>query len=103
MTAFTNKKLINEIKERIGNLDVRDDIERRAYEFALASLEAVPVAWTDNKELLDMELTGLGYMSPVGACERFVDLQDVIPLYRVPPVYVPVMRKVTELPDGQAN
>lgn len=101
MTTFTDKKLINEIKERIGSLDVRDDIEQRAYEFVLASLEAEPVAWTDNKELRDMEQIGLGYMSPVGACERFVDLRDVIPLYRVPPVYVPVMCKVTELPDAQ--
>ena len=40
MTTFTDKELIKEIKERIGSLDVRDNIERRAYEIALASLEA---------------------------------------------------------------
>ncbi|EBN8878867.1 hypothetical protein D2A23_14025 [Salmonella enterica] len=42
MTTFTDddKKLIKEIRERIGSLDVRDNIERRAYEIALASLEA---------------------------------------------------------------
>ena len=42
MTTFTDddKKLIKEIRERIGSLDVRDYIERRAYEIALASLEA---------------------------------------------------------------
>ncbi|KEM94967.1 hypothetical protein AC71_0243, partial [Escherichia coli 2-222-05_S4_C1] len=34
---------IKEIKERIGSLDVRDNIERRAYEIALASLEAEPI------------------------------------------------------------
>lgn len=39
MTTFTDKELIKEIKERIGSLDVRDNIERRAYEIALASLE----------------------------------------------------------------
>lgn len=44
MTTFTDKELIKEIKERIGSLDVRDHIERRAYEIALASLEAEPVA-----------------------------------------------------------
>ena len=32
MTTFTDKELIKEIKERIGSLDVRDNIERRAYE-----------------------------------------------------------------------
>lgn len=41
MTTFTNKELIKEIKERISSLEVRDDIERRAYEIALASLAAV--------------------------------------------------------------
>lgn len=40
MTTFTDKELIKEIKERIDSLDVRDNIERRAYEIALASLEA---------------------------------------------------------------
>ncbi|EGH9955434.1 hypothetical protein LI882_004168 [Escherichia coli] len=44
MTTVTDKELIKEIKERIGSLDVRDNIERRAYEIALASLEAEPVA-----------------------------------------------------------
>ncbi len=33
------KELIKEIKERISSLEVRDDIERRAYEIALVSLE----------------------------------------------------------------
>lgn len=45
MTTVTDKELIKEIKERIGSLDVRDNIERRAYEIALASLEADPVAY----------------------------------------------------------
>ncbi|HCP3111316.1 TPA: DUF551 domain-containing protein [Escherichia coli] len=45
MTTFTDKELIKEIKERISSLDVRDNIERRAYEIALASLEADPVAY----------------------------------------------------------
>ncbi|EFO1794277.1 DUF551 domain-containing protein [Escherichia coli] len=43
MTTFTDKELIKEIKERIGSLEVRDNIERRAYEIALASLESEPV------------------------------------------------------------
>ncbi|EES4932539.1 DUF551 domain-containing protein [Escherichia coli] len=45
MTTFTDKELIKEIKERISSLDVRDNIERRAYEIALASLEAEPVLY----------------------------------------------------------
>ena len=45
MTTLTDKELIKEIKERIGSLDVRDNIERRAYEIALASLEAEPIGF----------------------------------------------------------
>ncbi len=48
MTTLTDKELIKEIRERIGSLDVRDNIERRAYEIALASLEAEPVAVNDD-------------------------------------------------------
>lgn len=45
MTTLTDKELIKELRERIGSLDVRDNIERRAYEIALESLEAEPVAY----------------------------------------------------------
>ncbi|EFL9813535.1 DUF551 domain-containing protein [Escherichia coli] len=45
MATFTDKELIKEIKERISSLDVRDNIERRAYEIALASLEAEPIGF----------------------------------------------------------
>lgn len=47
--AFTDKEMIKEIKERIGSLDVRDNIERRAYEIALASLEAEPIGEVSEK------------------------------------------------------
>ncbi|EKA9213177.1 hypothetical protein OMV62_001870, partial [Escherichia coli] len=43
---------IKEIKERIGSLDVRDNIERRAYEIALASLEAEPIAWECGENII---------------------------------------------------
>ncbi|HCI4931692.1 TPA: DUF551 domain-containing protein [Escherichia coli] len=49
MSTFTDKELIKEIKERIGSLDVRDNIERRAYEIALASLEAEPIGEVSEK------------------------------------------------------
>lgn len=53
MTTLTDKELIKEIKERIGSLDVRDNIERRAYEIALASLEREQIRhehakWSDS-------------------------------------------------------
>ncbi|HDV8939865.1 TPA: DUF550 domain-containing protein [Escherichia coli] len=53
MTTFTDKELIKEIRERIGSLDVRDNIERLAYEIALASLEREQIRhehakWSDS-------------------------------------------------------
>ncbi|HBE5090095.1 TPA: DUF551 domain-containing protein [Escherichia coli] len=80
MTTFTDKELIKEIKERIGSLDVRDNIERRAYEIALASLEADPVAYIFKHPAgkLFWALTG----------ESNKEQADVIPVYAAPPVPV---------------
>uniref|UniRef100_UPI00201AA70B hypothetical protein n=1 Tax=Escherichia coli TaxID=562 RepID=UPI00201AA70B len=61
MTTFTNKELIKEIKERISSLEVRDDIERRAYEIALVSLEVEP----DEREAYELFME-----------KRFGDLVD---------------------------
>ncbi|EFT3170005.1 DUF551 domain-containing protein [Escherichia coli] len=80
MTTFTDKELIKEIKERIGSLEVRDNIERRAYEIALASLEADPVAYI--------------FKHPAGKLfwaltdESNKEQADVIPVYAAPPVTV---------------
>ncbi|EFA5510705.1 TPA: DUF551 domain-containing protein [Escherichia coli] len=77
MTTFTNKELIKEIKERISSLEVRDDIERRAYEIALASLVEDPVAWlhsdnglgiptiTRSKNIADSWLSKGWYVQPL--------------------------------------
>ena len=77
MTTFTNKELIKEIKERISSLEVRDDIERRSYEIALASLEEEPVAWlhsenglgipaiTRSKNIADSWLSKGWYVQPL--------------------------------------
>ncbi|HIA4032838.1 TPA: DUF551 domain-containing protein [Escherichia coli] len=79
MTTFTDedKELIKEIRERIGSLDVRDNIERRAYEIALASLEEDPVAWlhsdnglgipaiTRSKNIADSWLSKGWYVQPL--------------------------------------
>ncbi|END0459167.1 DUF551 domain-containing protein [Escherichia coli] len=80
MTTFTDKELIKEIKERISSLDVRDNIERRAYEIALASLEADPVAYI--------------FKHPAGKLfwaltdESNKEQADVIPVYAAAPASV---------------
>lgn len=73
MTTLTDKEMIKEIKERISSLDVRDNIERRSYEIALASLEAEPIAYIFKHPAgkLFWALTG----------ESNKEQVDVIPVY----------------------
>lgn len=75
MTTLTDKELIKEIKERIGSLDVRDNIERRAYEIALASLEAEPVGEFYEYKPGDWYQRSVGDKAP-----------KWVPLYATPPV-----------------
>ncbi|MCN1818419.1 DUF551 domain-containing protein, partial [Escherichia coli] len=76
-------------KERISSLDVRDNIERRAYEIALASLEADPVAYI--------------FKHPAGKLfwaltdESNKEQSDVIPVYAAPPV--PVVPEEKPMPN----
>ena len=87
MTTFTDKELIKEIKERIGSLDVRDNIERRAYEIALASLEAEPVAWMRD------DADGREY----NARNEFSGGGGGVPLYATPPA--PVVPEEKPIPN----
>ena len=91
MTTFTDKELIKAIKERIGSLDVRDNIERRAYEIALVSLEAEPVAWlhsdnglgipaiTRSKNIADSWLSKGWYVQPLYIAKPVPVVPDVRP------------------------
>lgn len=54
------------------------------FRIALASLEAEPVAWTDDEELRDVEQIGLGYLLPCPP-DKYADPRRVISLYREPP------------------
>ena len=91
MTTFTDKELIKEIKERISSLEVRDDIERRAYEIALASLEEEPVAWlhsenglgipaiTRSKNIADSWLSKGWYVQPLYMARPVSVVPDALP------------------------
>ncbi|HAI3605008.1 TPA: hypothetical protein R2W31_004384 [Escherichia coli] len=81
MTTFTDKELIKEIKERISSLDVRDNIERRAYEIALASLEAEPIAWECGENII------LFNPDTVEAYAKRAEISPK-PLFAAPPVPV---------------
>ncbi|HGU5205523.1 TPA: DUF551 domain-containing protein [Escherichia coli] len=91
MTTLTDKELIKEIKERIGSLDVRGNIERRAYEIALASLEEEPVAWlhsdnglgipaiTRSKNIADSWLSMGWYVQPLYIAKPVLVVPDARP------------------------
>ena len=91
MSTFTDKEMIKEIKERIGSLDVRDNVERRAYEIALASLEAEPVAWlhsdnglgipaiTRSKNIADSWLSKGWYVQPLYMAQPVSVVPDALP------------------------
>ena len=80
VTTFTDKEMIKEIKERISSLDVRDNIERRAYEIALASLEADPVAYIFKHP------AGKLFWSLTDKSNK--EQADVIPVYAAAPASV---------------
>ncbi|EFK7796054.1 DUF551 domain-containing protein [Escherichia coli] len=92
MTTLTDKEMIKEIKERIGSLDVRDNIERRAYEIALASLEEEPVAWLHSEN-------GLG----IPAITRSKNIADswLSKGWYVQPLYI--ARPVPVVPDARPS
>ena len=91
MTTYTYKEQIKEIKERIGSLDVRDNVERLAYEIALASLEAEPVAWlhsdnglgipaiTRSKNIADSWLSKGWYVQPLYMAQPVSVVPDALP------------------------
>ena len=90
MTTLTDKEMIKEIKERIGSLDVRDNIERRAYEIALASLEAEPVVYMWDSERKDIDAPGYYRTEHLVFAESSVKQWGgrVVPLYTAQPVPV---------------
>lgn len=76
MTTFTDKELIKEIKERIDRLDVRDDIERRAYEIALALLETEPVERVNADQMRRVCLGTNFYSDKYGAMAKEVNTRS---------------------------
>ncbi|EPC5254846.1 hypothetical protein ACRZZ8_002515 [Salmonella enterica subsp. enterica serovar Poona] len=91
MTTFTDKELIKEIKERISSMDVRDNVERRAYEIALASLEAKPIG---AFHIAEQQVDGTSDYLKDG--EWPID-NGIIEVYAAPPV--PVVPEEKPMPN----
>ncbi|WP_105463807.1 hypothetical protein [Escherichia coli] len=89
MTELTKEQLIEEAKLKIAIAKCHPNsgvarVEGELFKIAVTSLEAEPVAWTDDEELRDVEQIGLGYLLPCPP-DKYADPRRVIPLYRVPP------------------
>lgn len=105
---FTKEQLIEHIN---GRKEFADECaadstlhpERREYyeltaeamRIALASLEAEPVAWTDEDELRDAKNGGSGYMFAIGGdANKFADPRRQVMLYTAPPA--PVIQETAD-------
>ncbi|MBV7133669.1 hypothetical protein HEC73_21760 [Escherichia coli] len=68
-----------------------DSLLANVFRIALASLEADPVAWTDEEELRDVKQYGLGEIFQCPP-DKYADPRRVIPMYQEPPALA--------VPDG---
>lgn len=64
-----------------------------AFKIALASLEAKPVAWTDDEELRDVKQYGFGEIFQCPP-DKYADPRRVISLYREPPAVPAVLERL---------
>ncbi|HCQ4261145.1 TPA: hypothetical protein OKS22_003151, partial [Escherichia coli] len=92
MTELTKEQLIEEAKLKIAIAKCHPNsgvarVEGELFKIALTSLEAEPVAWTDDEELRDIEKYGFGeiFQRP---SDKYEASRCVTPLYRMPPVPV---------------
>lgn len=93
MTAITKDSITDTIEglEQLSNLGIQSvyiDMAIAGMRRLLASLEAEPVAWTDEQELRDVEKDGLGYLFTVNPITPNADSRRVIKLYTAPPAPV---------------
>ncbi|EPM2011018.1 hypothetical protein ACTK50_002997 [Salmonella enterica subsp. enterica serovar Braenderup] len=91
MTTITKeevKAFIEQIESDLANGWEAQIFELKLARIALASLDAEPVAWTDEQELRDVEKDGLGYMFTVNPIVPGADPCRVIRLYAEPPAPV---------------
>lgn len=87
MTTITRERLlkIQQWRETYGagsNVILPAEEAEELARIALASLDAEPVAWTDEEELRDLRKVGFCEMFSVEPISKDADMLRVIPLYR---------------------
>lgn len=82
-TTVTKESLAARIAElESGARSLKEDYTLAAYKMLLATMEAEPVAWTDEQELRDVDRGGCGYLFTVNPVTPHADERRIIPLYR---------------------
>lgn len=82
-TAVTKESLAARIAElESGARSLKEDYTLAAYKMLLATMEAEPVAWTDEQELRDVDRGGCGYLFTVDPVIPHADERRIILLYR---------------------
>lgn len=121
-SKLTREQRINEVKELIANAEewagfyehpIHDKPQREMFEgmakvmsehlAALAAMDNEPVAWTDEEELRDVNVAGIGYLFGIDReANKFADPRRQIMLYRhaQPGPVVPDDTKLRELFDS---
>ncbi|EAW6223628.1 DUF551 domain-containing protein [Salmonella enterica] len=93
MTIITRDRLlkIKQWRETYGaghNVTLPAEEAEELARIVLASLDAKPVAWTDEQELRDVAKDGCGYLFTVNPITPNADPRRVIKLYSIPPAPV---------------
>lgn len=82
-TTVTKESLAARIAElESGARSLKEDYTLAAYKMLLATMEAEPVAWTDEQELRDVDRGGCGYLFTVNPVTPHADERRIILLYR---------------------
>lgn len=98
MTTITRERLltIRQWRETYGpgsNVVLPAEEAEELARIALASLEAKPVAWTDDEELRDVKQYGFGEIFQYPP-DKYADPRRVISLYREPPAVPAVLERL---------
>lgn len=83
-TAVTKESLAARIADlESGARSLKEDYTLAAYKMLLATMDSEPVAWTDEEELRDVNVAGIGYLFGIDReANKFADPRRQIMLYR---------------------
>ncbi|HCM5105545.1 TPA: hypothetical protein N3K52_003525 [Klebsiella pneumoniae] len=103
--SIDNRELLQRISsgEAVVGIDFGNLIVRELAAFRLAAMDSEPVAWTDEQELRDVNVVGIGYLFGIDReANKFADPRRQIMLYRhAHPVPVSVPDEIQKLKDGR--